>query len=167
MVTNVHQRWGLELTCEEQEGVMATVVPPNGVATAPWTTFVLEAKVPADIQRDAAPAEFRINLLAVPTPVEPRSMEADEHIAETAPVIRLTRTQRAVGAAIIEPLAHGRARRASYDALVHRTNYAMRTVRDAVAAMDAKFVGAGLAFPGDGDALDRVAYVLGRHRLDR
>ena len=166
MVANVHHRWGLELSCEEQPGIMATVISPNGVATAPWSTFVLEAKVPADLQHDAAPAEFRINLLAVPTPVEPRSMEADEHVAETTPVLSLTRTQRAVGAAIIEPLTHGRARRASYEALVHSTNYAMRTVREAVAAMDIKFVGAGLAFPGDGDALDRVAYVLGRHRLD-
>lgn len=167
LVSNIHDRWGLELSCDEKSGVVVTVVPPGGVATAPRAAFVLEAKVPADLH-DAGegPAEFRINVSAAPHPVEPRSLEPGEHVVETMPVISLTPTQRVIGAAIIAPLAQGRGRRASYDTLVHRTNYAMRTVREAVAAMDVKFVAAGLAFPGDGDSLDRVAYVLGRHRLD-
>lgn len=165
LVSNIHARWGLELSCDEKSGVMVTVVPPGGVATAPKAAFVLEAKVPADVHGDEGPAEFRINLLAAPTPVEPKSMEPGNDVVETTPVISLTPTQRVIGAAVIAPLAQGRGRRASYDTLVHRTNYAMRTVREAVAAMDATFVAAGLAFPGDGDALDRIAYVLGRHRL--
>ena len=166
LVANIHARWGLELTGPENRGLVVTVVPPGAVATAPTTTFVLEAKVPADVHDgDDHPAEFRINLSAAPNPVEPRRMSPGEDIVETTPVISLTRTQRVIGAAIIEPLAQGRARRSSYETVVHRTNYAMRTVREAVAAMDVAFVAAGLAFPGDGDALDRVAYVLGRHRL--
>ena len=166
LVANIHVRWGLELSCVEKPGLAVTVVPPGGVATAPRATFVLDAKVPADLHDDGeGPAEFRINLSAAPTPVEPRSMGPGQDIVETTPVISLTPTQRMIGAAIIEPLAQGRARRPSYETLVHRTHYAMRTVREAVTAMDVTFVAAGLAFPGDGDALDRVAYVLGRHRL--
>lgn len=166
LVANIHDRWGLELICDKKSGVVVTVVPPGGVASAPQAAFVLDAKVPADLHDyGEGPAEFRINLSAAPQPVEPRSMEPGESVVETTPVISLTPTQRAIGAAIIAPLTQGRGRRASYETLVHRTNYAMRTVREAVAAMDVKFVAAGLAFPGDGDSLDRVAYVLGRHRL--
>jgi hypothetical protein len=166
LVANVHDRWGLALTCIDGSGVGVTAVPPGGVATAPRSSFVLDAKVPASGDDGGeGPAEFLINLSAAPTPVQPRSVEPGNDVVETTPVISLTPTQRTIGAAIIAPLAHGRARRASYDMLVHHTNYAMRTVREAVAAMDVTFVAAGLAFPGDGDALDRVAYVLGRHRL--
>jgi hypothetical protein len=166
LVANVHDRWGLTLTCIDGTGVGVTAVPPGGVATAPRASFVLDAKVPAGLDDDGeGPVEFLINLSAAPNPVQPRSMEPGKDVVETTPVIALTSTQRTIGAAIIAPLAQGRARRASYDMLVHHTNYAMRTVREAVAAMDVTFVAAGLAFPGDGDALDRVAYVLGRHRL--
>lgn len=91
-------------------------------------------------------------------------MSPGEDVVETTPVISLTPTQRLIGKAIIEPLSHGRGHRSSYETVVHRTHYAMRTVREAVAAMDVTFVASGLAFPGDGDALDRVAYVLERHR---
>lgn len=164
LVANIHDRCGLKLSCDKKSGEV-TVVAPGGVATAPRAALVLEAKVPADLHDEGEGLAELINLSAAPHPVEPRSMEPGEHIVETMPVISLTPTQRVIGAAIIAALAQGRGRRASYETLVHRTNYVMRTVREAVAAMDVKFVAAGLAFPGDGDSLDRVAYVLGRNRL--
>lgn len=166
LVANMHSRLGLELTGDPSAGVVATVVPPGAAATPPRQAFVIDAKVPADPRKGKDPAEFRVSVMAATQPVEPRRMEAGEHVVETAHVLSLTPTQRTIGAAIIAPLAKGRGHRASYEMLVRSTNYAMRTVREAVAAMDVTFVAAGLAFPGDGDALDRVAYVLGRHRLD-
>lgn len=167
LVATVHDRWGLELTPEEGHHLPVTVVPPGGVATAPTQDFALEATVPADPRDDrrSGPAHFRINLSAAPTPVRPKSLEPGDDVLKTTPVISLTRTQRTIGAAIIEPLGHRRGHRSSYEAVVRKTHYAMRTVREAVAAMDVAFVTAGLAFPDDGDALDRVAYVLGRHHL--
>ena len=170
LVKNIHERWGLNLVGDEESDFEVTPVPPKVAASAASSAFVLEARVPADPQDGGeGPAEFRINLSAAPTPVEPRIVPAGEDAEKdvvTTEVVSLTDKERIIAGHIVR-LAQNRAHRASYETLAHRTNYGKTAVRQSVHAMDVKFVGARLAFPGDGDALDRVTYVLGRHRLDR
>jgi hypothetical protein len=164
LVENLDDRWGLELVWSDGEAVVDRVtVKPQLLASAPTPEFVIVATVPSDASH--SPATFEIHVVSAANPVRPNVVGSGADVVMTAAVVALKPVERTIGAALVAPIREGRGRRASLQAVMEATHYARSHVRDTVWDMDAKFISSGLAVPGDGDAFDRVAFVLSRHNL--
>jgi hypothetical protein len=162
IVKNLHDCLGLELVQHDGEDAsFRASVFPGGIGSPPNSEYTLEATVPADKTRPSA--VYALHIAAAPRSARPNIVRSGDNPAETAQVIDLTRTQKAVGRAVVAPLLAGRGHRASFKEISQTAYFSQSAVRDAIYAMDLRFVTAGLAVPDDGDALDRVSYVLRRH----
>jgi hypothetical protein len=155
VVQNVSTRWGLQLVSGSSGGEVSRVeVPPGAAASSPERRFEIIGQAPQ--------AQIRIEVLAAVRGAVDAALLGDDPPSFVP--FSLTPTQQLIGAAIVEPLHRGRARRPGYAEVAAASNYSERTVREAVAAMDGLFVLHRLADPdGPSDALDRVAQALRLH----
>lgn len=186
-VSNLSPRWGLTLLAEDT-GPGRVDIPAGGRGSYPTSRFEIVAQAPEvefklHVQTAPPRSTYLPSRPARPTGVSgtasqrgttgPRNRDPLPNTIGTEDESRdvpsfvpftLTPTQKVIGSAVVAPLSAGKPRRAGYAEVAIATHYAERTVREAVAAMDALFVVHRLADRhASGDALDRVALVLRRH----
>ncbi len=128
------------------------VVTPGTETSLAHSQFEVRARAPGGLGIEYC---IRVNAFRRPGPL-PVTNEPPSVIE-----VALSDAEKAIGSALIAPLANGAGVGATYEAIAKETHYSKDGVRDAVERIDAKLAGAGLYRTSiAGRTPDRVARAL-------